>query len=125
MPPSVEEPGKAFAQHIVQWQTSHGRHSLPWQNTRDPYRVWLSEIMLQQTQVSTVLAYYARFLARFPDVADLAAADADEVMGLWAGLGYYSRARNLHRCAQDVMALHGGVFPCSAQQLQTLPGIGR
>jgi A/G-specific adenine glycosylase len=118
-------PAPGFAQHIVKWQSSHGRHSLPWQNTRDPYRVWLSEIMLQQTQVSTVLDYYARFLTRFPAVADLAAADADEVMGLWAGLGYYSRARNLHRCAQDVVALHGGAFPPTAQQLQTLPGIGR
>lgn len=110
---------------MVQWQTSHGRHHLPWQNTRDPYRVWLSEIMLQQTQVTIVLSYYARFLARFPDVADLAAASADEVMGLWAGLGYYSRARNLHRCAQDVVALHGGDFPRTAEELQTLPGIGR
>lgn len=114
-----------FAEHIVQWQTHHGRHSLPWQNTRDPYRVWLSEIMLQQTQVATVLGYYAAFLARFPTVADLAAADADEVMALWAGLGYYSRARNLHRCAQDVVALHGGAFPRTAAGLQTLPGIGR
>ena len=114
-----------FAQSIVRWQTSHGRHSLPWQNTRDPYRVWLSEIMLQQTQVSTVLAYYARFLARFPAVSDLAAADTDDVMALWAGLGYYSRARNLHRCAQEVVALHGGAFPRTAALLQTLPGIGR
>ena len=123
--PGVEAPKQLFAQHIVQWQTSHGRHSLPWQNTHDPYRVWLSEIMLQQTQVSTVLDYYTRFLARFPSVADLAVADADEVMGLWAGLGYYSRARNLHRCAQDVVSLHGGAFPRTAQLLQTLPGIGR
>ena len=114
-----------FAQSIVRWQTSHGRHNLPWQNTRDPYRVWLSEIMLQQTQVSTVLAYYARFLARFPAVSDLAAADTDDVMALWAGLGYYSRARNLHRCAQEVVALHGGAFPRTAALLQTLPGIGR
>ena len=114
-----------FAEAIVSWQTSHGRHSLPWQNTRDPYRVWLSEIMLQQTQVSTVLDYYAKFLARFPTVANLAAASQDEVLGLWSGLGYYSRARNLHRCAQDVVALHGGVFPTTAEVLQTLPGIGR
>jgi len=114
-----------FADEIVRWQQSHGRNSLPWQNTRDPYRVWLSEIMLQQTQVATVLAYYSRFIARFPAVADLAAASDDEVMGLWSGLGYYSRARNLHRCAQDVMALHGGRFPQTAEQLQTLPGIGR
>jgi len=114
-----------FASRVVRWQQEHGRNSLPWQNTRDPYRVWLSEVMLQQTQVATVLEYYARFLARFPDVNALAAAQLDEVLGLWSGLGYYSRARNLHRCAQDVVALHGGEFPRSAQVLQTLPGIGR
>ncbi len=115
----------AFSAEVVRWQQSHGRNSLPWQNTRDPYRVWLSEIMLQQTQVATVLDYYARFLQRFPTVADLAAASQDEVLALWSGLGYYSRARNLRRCAQDVVALHGGEFPRSALQLQTLPGIGR
>ena len=109
----------------MRWQQSHGRNHLPWQNTRDPYRVWLSEIMLQQTQVVTVLDYYARFLQRFPTVAALAAAAQDEVLALWSGLGYYSRARHLHRCAQDVVALHGGEFPRSALQLQTLPGIGR
>jgi A/G-specific adenine glycosylase len=114
----------AFAGQLVRWQKSHGRHSLPWQNTRDPYRVWLSEIMLQQTQVATVLDYYTRFLQRFPTVADLAAAPPDEVLGLWSGLGYYSRARNLHRCAQDVVQLHGGQFPKTAALLQTLPGIG-
>jgi len=114
----------AFADQLVHWQKSHGRHSLPWQNTRDPYRVWLSEIMLQQTQVATVLDYYTRFLQRFPTVADLAAAPSDEVLGLWSGLGYYSRARNLHRCAQDVLRLHGGQFPQTAGSLQTLPGIG-
>ena len=115
----------AFSGEIVRWQATHGRHDFPWQNTRDPYRVWLSEIMLQQTQVSTVLDYYARFLQRFPSVRELAAAEQDEVLGLWSGLGYYSRARNLHRCAQDVVALHGGQFPRTAEQLQTLPGIGR
>ncbi|MEI6761817.1 MAG: A/G-specific adenine glycosylase [Betaproteobacteria bacterium] len=114
-----------LAGRVVQWQLAHGRHDLPWQNTRDPYRVWLSEIMLQQTQVVTVLDYFGRFLARFPDVAALAAAPLDDVLGLWSGLGYYSRARNLHRCAQAVMALHEGAFPRSAEQLQTLPGIGR
>ena len=113
-----------FAQEVVCWQKEHGRHSLPWQNTRDPYRVWLSEIMLQQTQVATVLDYYARFLQRFPTVADLAAAQTDDVLALWSGLGYYSRARNMHRCAQQVVALHGGQFPHTALQLQTLPGIG-
>ncbi len=113
-----------FAQDIVAWQKTHGRNSLPWQNTRDPYRVWLSEIMLQQTQVVTVLDYYARFLERFSTVAELASAQPDDVLALWSGLGYYSRARNLHRCAQDVVALHGGQFPRSAVLLQTLPGIG-
>ena len=113
-----------LAQTVVVWQIAHGRHDLPWQNTRDPYRVWLSEIMLQQTQVATVLAYFERFLSRFPDVAALANASLDEVLGLWSGLGYYSRARNMHRCAQEVMHQHAGVFPQSAQQLQTLPGIG-
>ena len=113
-----------FAARLVAWQKTHGRNSLPWQNTRDPYHVWLSEIMLQQTQVTTVLDYYARFLNRFASVADLAAAKPDDVLALWSGLGYYSRARNLHRCAQDVVALHGGQFPASAELLQTLPGIG-
>jgi A/G-specific adenine glycosylase len=114
-----------FAEAVVAWQLQHGRHDLPWQNTQDPYAVWLSEIMLQQTQVVTVRDYFARFMARFPTVADLAAAHQDEVLGLWSGLGYYSRARNMHRAAQDVVALHGGVFPRSSETLQTLPGIGR
>ena len=114
-----------LAERVVTWQRSHGRHDLPWQNTRDPYRVWLSEIMLQQTQVTTVLDYFDRFLQRFPTVADLAAANVDAVLGLWSGLGYYSRARNLHRCAQAVVALHGGAFPRTAEALQTLSGIGR
>ena len=113
------------AARVVAWQATHGRNHLPWQQTRDPYRVWLSEIMLQQTQVSTVLDYYARFLARFPDVSALAAAPEDEVMGLWSGLGYYTRARNLHRCARQVVAEYGGAFPRSAEALATLPGIGR
>ncbi|MFY9476807.1 MAG: A/G-specific adenine glycosylase [Aquabacterium sp.] len=114
-----------LADRLVAWQRQQGRHHLPWQNTRDPYRVWLSEIMLQQTQVSTVLGYYDRFLKAFPDVAALAAASLDEVLTLWAGLGYYSRARNLHRCAQAVVAHHGGSFPQTAEALMTLPGIGR
>jgi len=116
---------KSFAQTLVAWQKEHGRNHLPWQNTQDPYRVWLSEIMLQQTQVSTVLDYYAKFLKHFPTVADLAAASQDQVMGLWSGLGYYSRARNLHQCAKDVMTLFGGQFPQTAQELMSLPGIGR
>lgn len=114
-----------FAAQVVAWQEAHGRNSLPWQNTRDPYRVWLSEIMLQQTQVVTVVAYFARFIDRFPNVASLALAHLDDVLALWSGLGYYSRARNLHRCAQAVMERHGGAFPQTADVLETLPGIGR
>lgn len=117
--------GDSLALLVVRWQRQHGRHGLPWQHTRDPYRVWLSEVMLQQTQVSTVLGYYGRFLERFPDVAALAAAPLDDVLALWSGLGYYSRARNLHRCAQAVVAQHGGRFPGNSTTLQTLPGIGR
>jgi len=110
---------------VLHWQREHGRHGLPWQGTRDPYRVWLSEVMLQQTQVSTVLGYYAGFMHRFPDVQALAAAPLDEVLALWSGLGYYSRARNLHRCAQVVVADHGARFPATAAALAGLPGIGR
>ena len=116
---------EGFATRLVRWQQEHGRNQLPWQGTRDPYRVWLSEIMLQQTQVSTVIDYFARFTARFTDVRALAQAHEDEVMGLWSGLGYYTRARNLHRCAQAVVAQHGGQFPRDAATLATLPGIGR
>jgi len=115
----------ALASRVVDWQAAHGRSGLPWQATQDPYRVWLSEIMLQQTQVSTVLDYYPRFLERFPDARRLAAASQDDVLSMWSGLGYYSRARNLHRCAQAVVEQHGGVFPASSAALQTLPGIGR
>jgi A/G-specific adenine glycosylase len=113
-----------LAEKLVRWQRTHGRHELPWQNTHDAYRIWLSEIMLQQTQVVTVLDYYARFLARFPTVNDLASADLDEVLALWAGLGYYSRARNLHACAQAVVREFVGEFPRTPEQLQTLKGIG-
>lgn len=114
-----------WAERVVRWQTRHGRNDLPWQGTRDPYRVWLSEIMLQQTQVATVKDYYARFLQRFPDVRALAQAELDDVLALWSGLGYYSRARNLHACAVQVVRAHGGTFPRSAAQLESLPGIGR
>ena len=114
-----------LAPTLIAWQRVHGRHSLPWVGSRDPYRVWLSEIMLQQTQVSTVLGYYERFLQRFPDVAALAAAHQDDVLALWSGLGYNSRARNLHRCAQVVVDQHGGRFPAHSVALATLPGIGR
>lgn len=114
-----------LALRVSRWQQQHGRHDLPWQGTPDPYRIWLSEIMLQQTQVSTVIPYYLRFIARFPDVATLARAPADDVMQHWAGLGYYARARHLHACAQEVVFQHGGRFPASAAALATLPGIGR
>lgn len=113
-----------FAERLVSWQRSHGRHDLPWQVT-DPYRVWLSEIMLQQTQVATVIRYYQRFTESFPTVADLAAAPLDDVLAHWAGLGYYTRARNLHKAARMVMQSFGGVFPGTAVELMRLPGIGR
>jgi A/G-specific adenine glycosylase len=113
-----------IAQPLVAWQRAHGRHALPWQNTRDPYRVWLSELMLQQTQVKTVLGYYARFLAAFPHVQALAAATQDEVFAQWSGLGYYARARNMHACAKQVVAQFGGQFPRHSAELVTLPGIG-
>lgn len=114
-----------FAPRLIAWQRCQGRHDLPWQGSRDPYRVWLSEIMLQQTQVSTVIPYYERFLARFPDLASLAAAEEQEVLALWSGLGYYARGRNLHKAAQRVQREYGGVFPRSREAVAELPGIGR
>lgn len=114
-----------FSDRLIAWHRRHGRHDLPWQNTRDPYRVWLSEIMLQQTQVATVIPYYRRFLERFPTLAALAAAPVEEVMALWSGLGYYARARNLHACARAVMETHGGCFPAAPEAIAELPGIGR
>ena len=114
-----------FAQRLIDWHRDHGRHDLPWQRTHDPYRIWLSEIMLQQTQVDTVIPYYARFLARFSDLATLAAAPLDDVLALWSGLGYYARARNLHKAAQVVVGRHGGHFPRHPQAIAELPGIGR
>ncbi len=118
-------PPAEFAPALIAWQKRHGRHDLPWQNTRDPYAVWLSEIMLQQTQVAAVIPYYARFLQRFPTLAALAAAPLDEVLALWSGLGYYSRARNLHRAAQTIAEQHGGRFPSALDAIMALPGIGR
>jgi A/G-specific adenine glycosylase len=114
-----------FSARLIRWHKSHGRHDLPWQNTSDPYRVWLSEIMLQQTQVATVISYYRRFLERFPQLGDLAAAPVADVMALWSGLGYYARARNLHACAIAVMTQHGGEFPRNPEVIAQLPGIGR
>jgi A/G-specific adenine glycosylase len=118
-------PSGSFAARLIAWQRRHGRHELPWQGTRDPYRIWLAEIMLQQTQVRTVIPYYGRFLARFPDLVSLAAASLDQVLQLWSGLGYYSRARNLHAAALAVIKRHGGRFPSSRQALASLPGVGR
>jgi A/G-specific adenine glycosylase len=114
-----------FSRAVIDWQRAHGRHELPWQNTRDAYRVWLSEIMLQQTQVAAVLGYYARFLERFPSVQALASAPIEDVMACWSGLGYYTRARNLHACAKRVVEQYGGEFPSDPALLADLPGIGR
>lgn len=114
-----------FARRLLDWWDRHGRHDLPWQQQRNVYRVWLAEIMLQQTQVSTVMPYYQRFLGRFPDVDTLAAAAETEVLALWSGLGYYARARNLHRAARQVVEQHQGEFPHDPAALEQLPGIGR
>lgn len=114
-----------IAQKLIAWQQVFGRHDLPWQQTRDPYAIWVSEIMLQQTQVSAVINYYQRFMARFPNIASLAQASQDEVMQHWSGLGYYSRARNLHHAAQTIMQVHRGQFPQDFQTIQQLKGIGR
>src|SRR6202163_4868876 len=110
---------------LIAWHARHGRHDLPWQRERTAYRVWVSEIMLQQTQVATVIGYYERFMQRFPDLAKLAAAPLDEVLHLWSGLGYFSRARNMHRAAQRLVSEHGGEFPVEIDTLAELPGIGR
>jgi A/G-specific adenine glycosylase len=115
----------SFSARLIRWQKRHGRHDLPWQKTRDPYRVWLSEIMLQQTQVATVVPYYLRFLDRFPDLAALAAAPVEDVMALWSGLGYYARARNLHACVQVLVTEHRGEFPHQPEAIGNLPGVGR
>ncbi|KXW59189.1 A/G-specific adenine glycosylase [Ferrovum myxofaciens] len=116
-------PSTFFAQMLVAWQHQHGRHDLPWQGTQEPYRIWVSEIMLQQTQVGTVIPFYQRFMTAFPDVVDLARADLETVLGHWAGLGYYARGRHLHRAAQEIV--QQGFFPRSPEELQKLPGIGR
>ncbi|OQA32711.1 MAG: A/G-specific adenine glycosylase [Betaproteobacteria bacterium ADurb.Bin341] len=114
-----------FAQRLIVWQKRHGRHDLPWQQSRDPYRIWLSEIMLQQTQVATVLPYYQRFLERYPDLSTLAAASLNDVLEAWSGLGYYARGRNLHQAAQQVMQEFSGRFPSDPATIAELPGIGR
>lgn len=114
-----------FAQLLLRWFDAHGRHDLPWQHPRSPYLVWLAEIMLQQTQVATVKDYFRRFTARFPTLLSLAQAPLDEVLALWAGLGYYSRARNLHACAKRCVQEFAGELPADLTQLASLPGIGR
>jgi len=116
---------KSFASRIIQWQKDHGRHTLPWQGCRDPYRIWLSEIMLQQTQVATVIPYFERFVARFPALSALAAAPEDDVLALWSGLGYYSRARNLHAAARAIVENHAGRFPVTPDAIAKLPGVGQ
>lgn len=113
-----------FSAAVLDWFDQYGRKHLPWQQDITPYRVWLSEIMLQQTQVTTVIPYFERFTQRFPSVADLAAAPVDDVLHLWTGLGYYARARNLHRCAQQVVSDFAGEFPATVDELASLPGIG-
>lgn len=120
---SLQDP--AFSASVIDWQRQHGRHKLPWQQSRDAYRIWLSEIMLQQTQVSAVIPYYQKFLQRFPTVFDLASAPVELVMEHWSGLGYYTRARNLHRCAKQVVEQYQGQFPADPAHLAELPGIGR
>jgi len=114
-----------FSDRLLAWFDNHGRHDLPWQHPRTPYRVWLSEIMLQQTQVATVIPYFERFLQAFPTLPDLAAADEDAVMAQWAGLGYYARARNLHAAARRCVEVHGGELPRDFDAMHALPGIGR
>lgn len=114
-----------FAERLLHWYDQHGRKHLPWQNPITPYRVWVSEIMLQQTQVDTVIPYFQRFTTRFDSVEALAAAPVDEVLHLWTGLGYYARARNLHRCAQLIVGEYEGEFPADVELLAALPGIGR
>ena len=123
--PPTPTPAEHFAPALLSWHAVHGRHDLPWQQDRSPYRVWVSEIMLQQTQVSTVIGYFERFMARFPDPDPLAAASVDEVLHLWTGLGYYARGRNLHRAAVRIREQFGGVFPTRFEAVEGLPGIGR
>lgn len=122
---AATDPADGFVAHLLRWFDDHGRHDLPWQHPRSPYRVWLSEIMLQQTQVTTVIPYFQRFLQHFPTLPDLAAASNDAVMAQWAGLGYYARARNLHAAAKRCVELHDGDLPRDFDALHALPGIGR
>lgn len=127
--PAATDPRPAavegFADAVIDWHAAHGRHDLPWQSDPSPYRVWVSEIMLQQTRVGTVIPYFQRFMARFPDIESLARAEIDQVLHLWTGLGYYARARNLHKAARTIMREHGGRLPPTVEELERLSGIGR
>ncbi|MGB5705753.1 MAG: A/G-specific adenine glycosylase [Arenicellales bacterium] len=124
-PLASPHPDREFAQQLLRWFDHHGRKTLPWQIDRNPYRVWVSEIMLQQTQVNAVIPYFGRFIERFPTVTSLADSGADEVMHYWSGLGYYARARNLHKAARQIIQQHHGEFPATIEQAMALPGIGR
>ncbi len=123
--PTLTALAATFSKRVLRWSSRHGRHDLPWQQQITPYRVWVSEIMLQQTQVATAIPYFERFMARFSDIAALAAAPLDEVLHHWTGLGYYARARNLHRTATTVVTDYGGELPATVAELTALPGIGR
>ena len=115
----------AFAAELIRWQKKHGRHNLPWQNTRAPYNIWIAETMLQQTQTTTVAPYYEKFLRRFPNIGVLARAREESVLALWRGLGYYARARHLHRAAKIIEREYGGIFPQKFADIVKLPGVGR
>ena len=121
----AQSANKQFAKHLLQWFDHHGRKHLPWKKNNHPYPIWISEIMLQQTQVSTVIPYFERFIERFPDLDSLAAANVDEVLAHWSGLGYYARGRNLHKAAEQIREQHGGEFPGQIEDVLALPGIGR
>lgn len=123
--PALTLNASQFSAQVLEWYDKYGRKTLPWQLEKTPYKVWLSEVMLQQTQVTTVIPYFERFMARFPTVTDLANAPLDEVLHLWTGLGYYARARNLHKAAQQVATLHHGQFPDTFEEVAALPGVGR
>ncbi len=123
MPMIPSHPG--FSERILAWYDREGRKDLPWQRDATPYRVWVSEVMLQQTQVATVIPYFERFIHRFPTIEALAAAELDEILHLWSGLGYYARARNIHRAAVEICRLHQGVFPTDLEEVMALPGVGR
>lgn len=123
--PALTMQAHQFAENVLDWYHQYGRKTLPWQQEKTPYKVWLSEVMLQQTQVATVIPYFERFMSRFPTVTDLANAPLDDVLHLWTGLGYYARARNLHKAAQQIANKYAGVFPQTYEEVADLPGVGR